>query len=79
MQKQRESFNTTVSPADIAKRMVGSSEERALCTNILKEVGKGIQSKNLPAMAQEEVLLGMKEAYKDIAQCVVPKSPCIVM
>jgi hypothetical protein len=53
----------------VAKKMVGSSEEKSLCSNILKEVGKGIQSKNLPAMAQEEVLLGMKDAYKDIAKC----------
>jgi hypothetical protein len=69
--------NKTEERMQMAKGMVGASERRALCENILKDVGRGAQSKNLPVMAQEEVLLGMEDALKDIAKCV-PALPIVV-
>eukprot|EP00038_Savillea_parva_P009640 m.184876 g.184876 ORF g.184876 m.184876 type:complete len:1082 (-) comp16257_c0_seq1:103-3348(-) len=41
---------------------VSKKEFTSVCENILNEVRSGDQSKNLPVMAQEEVLLGVKDA-----------------
>lgn len=42
---------------------VSEKEKTTLCTNILDEVRTNVQSQNLPVMAQEEVLMGMQDAF----------------